>query len=190
MHRASTPEGFTLIELMVSLLVLVILAAVATPSFADLFDRKRVLGAADAVVGLIGNARVEAVKNDLDVNVAMTGAGTAWCVGGNAATAPSGGQPAGAAVACDCTDTAACLVSGQRLVVASGDYQDVSVGTALGAAMVFDSTLGALTPLGTRSLVLTSPSGRYDVAVLVSAQGLARLCTPPGKPTMSDIPSC
>lgn len=190
MRHASTPRGFTLVELMVSLAVLAILTALATPSFADFFERYRVRGAADSVVSLIASARAEAVKNDLDVNVAMAGSGAAWCLGGNAAAAPAGGQPAGTAVACDCNNAGACLVGGHRLAIEPGAHPDVTVSTALGAAMVFDGTLGALTPLGARSMVLTSPSGKYDLAVQVSALGQARLCTPAGKPVMSGIPSC
>lgn len=187
--HASPRRGFTLIELMVSLLVLAILATVATPSFMDFFERNRVRGAADAVASLVAGARAEAVRSDVDVIVSMTGSGTTWCLGGNAAAAPTGGQPAGAAVACDCTEATACLAGGQRLVVASTDYRDVSVRTAP-AAMVFDGMLGALTPLGTRSVVLGSPRGKYDVAVQVGALGQTRLCTPAGRPTMSGIAPC
>lgn len=190
MRIASAARGFTLIELMVALLVLVILTGLATPSFVDYFERNRVRGAADAVVSLIADARAEAVKTDLDVSVAMAGTGTAWCLGGNAATAPSGGQPAGAATACDCHDTAACLVGGRRLAIEPGAWPDVSASTALASALVFDGTLGALTPLGNDALVLTSPNGKYDVAVRISALGQARLCTPPGRPTMPDLPPC
>lgn len=186
----TTARGFTLVELMVSLLVLTLLTALATPSFVDFFERNRVRGAADAVVSLVNNARAEAVKNDLDVNIAMTGSGTAWCLGGNAAAAPSEGQPAAAALACDCNDANACQVGGRRLAIEPGAYPDVSVSTTLARALVFDSTLGALTPLGTASLVLTSPHGKYDLSVQVGALGQARLCTPPGKPTMSGIAPC
>ena len=189
-RRAFPRRGFTLVELMVSLAVLALLTALATPSFADFFERSRVRAAGDDIVSLVGNARAEAVKNDLDVSIAMRGAGTSWCLGANAAAATSGGAPAGAAPACDCTDPGACQVGGQRLVVASGDYGDVSVRTALASDLFFDSTLGALAPLGTGVLTLTSPSGKYDVSVQVGALGQARLCTPPGRPTMSEMPSC
>jgi prepilin-type N-terminal cleavage/methylation domain-containing protein len=190
MRVPAVPQGFTLVELMVSLLVLTLLTALATPSFVDFFERNRVRGAAEAVASLINNARAEAVKNDLDVNVAMTGTGSAWCLGGNAAAAASGGAPAGSANACDCTDSAACLVGGQRMAIERGAYPDVTASTPLASPMLFDSTLGALTPLGTQSLVLTSPHGKYDVAVRVSALGQARLCTPLGRPMMSDLPTC
>lgn len=190
MRFATTARGFTLVELMVSLAVMALLTALATPSFVDFFERNRVRGAADAVASLINQARAEAVKNDLDVNIAMTGSGTAWCLGGNAAAPPSEGQPAADALACDCTDAGACLVGGRRLAIDPGAYPDVRVSVALAPALVFDGTLGALSPLGTQSLVLTSPQGRYDVAVQVGALGQARLCTPAGRPTMSGIRSC
>jgi len=190
MRHPRGQRGFTLVELMISLLVLAILAALATPSFTDFFERNRVRGAADEVVSLISNARAESVKNDLDVSIAMRGSGTAWCLGANAAAAAVGGAPAGPASPCDCTDASACQVGGQRLVVASGDYRDVSVRTALASDLFFDSTLGALAPLGTGVLTLTSPHGKYDVSVQVGALGQARLCTPPDKPAMSEMPSC
>lgn len=181
--------GFTLIELMVTLAVMAILLVAGVPSFVDFFDKNRVRGAADGVISLISNARAEAVKNDLDVSIAMTGSGTAWCVGANSATPPSGGNPAGPASACDCTDTAQCLVAGQRSVVETGAYPDVRIG-ALPAALTFDSNLGAITPLGSRSVTLTSPRGRYDLAVEVNALGQARLCVPSGKPMIAGIASC
>src|SRR5688500_8881228 len=97
-------SGVTLVELMVSLAVLGIVATVGAASFVDFRDRNRVRGAADSVVSLVSNARAEAVKNHLDVSIAMAGSGTAWCIGGNAAPPPSGGLPSGAADPCDCID--------------------------------------------------------------------------------------
>jgi type IV fimbrial biogenesis protein FimT len=181
--------GFTLIELMVTLGVMAILLVAGVPSFVDFFDKNRVRGAADGVISLISNARAEAVKNDLDVNIAMTGSGAAWCIGANAATPPSGGNAAGAASPCDCTDANQCRVAGQRSVVETGAYPDVRVG-ALPAALTFDSNLGAITPLGTRNVTFTSPRGRYDLAVEVNALGQARLCVPAGKPVIAGVSSC
>ena len=182
-------RGVTLVELMVGLTVLGVLALVALPNFSDFFERNRVRGAAAEVVALIDNARAEAVKNDLDVNIALSGSDAAWCIGANAATPPSGGVEAGAPAACDCTDTAQCLVSGGRLAVEVGQFEDVRVG-ALPAAMVFDSTLGTIVPLGTRAVTLTSPKGKYDLQVQINGLGQARMCTPTGKPTMSGIAPC
>lgn len=181
--------GFTLVELMVTLAVMSVLLVAAAPSFVDFFDKNRVRGAADGMITLLSNARAEAVKTDLDVNVAFSGSGTAWCAGANAASAPTGGQPAGAAAACDCTNTAVCLLSGQRSAIDVGAYPDVAIGT-LPAALTFDSKLGTITPLGARQVTLTSPTGKYDLTVEVNALGQARLCVPTGKPAIAGVAAC
>jgi len=181
--------GVTLIELMVTIGVLAILAVAGIPSFLDYFDRSAVRGAADGVISLISDARAEAVKNDLDVNIAMTGSGNAWCVGANAASAPSGGFPAQGATACDCSDSSQCFVSGQHLVFAATDFPGVQAGSSM-TAMTFDSRLGIVSPLASRSLTLTSPRGKYDLAVQVNPLGQARLCVPASKPSIAGVPSC
>ena len=174
---------------MVVLAVMAILATVAAPSFVDFFERNRVRGAADGIISVVSDARAEAVKNALDVNISMAGSGTAWCIGGNAADPPSGGHRAGVAAACDCTDSDACLVAGQRLAVDVGQFPGIAVG-ALPAALTFDHTLGLVSPMDSRSVVLTSPRGKYDIEVQVNPLGQARMCTPAGSPTMSGVAPC
>ena len=181
--------GVTLVEMMVTIGVLAILLALAVPSFLDYFDRSAVRGAADGVISLISDARAEAVKNDLDVNVAMAGSGGAWCMGANAAIAPSGGNPAAGATTCDCSDAGQCFVSGQRLVLAAADYPGVQVGSLL-TAMTFDRRLGVVSPLASRNLTLTSPRGKDALAVQVNPLGQARLCVPASKPSIAGVPSC
>ena len=187
--RARCSRGFTLMELMITVAVLAVLAALAAPSLSDFFDRNRVRAAADDVVSLISNARAEAVRNDLDVNIAMRGSGTAWCVGANAAVPPTGGAPAAGATECNCAVAGVCLVSGGRQVVESTDFTGVSIG-ALPASFDFNSTLGAIVPLGDRTVTLTSPTGKYDVAIQVNALGQAFACTPAAKPVLSGMPVC
>lgn len=189
LSHAKWEVGFTLIELMVTLAVLAVVLVAAAPSFADFIDKTRVRGAADSVVSLISNARAEAVKTDLDVSIKFTGSGTSWCLGANSASLPTGGNPAGAATACDCTDTSKCLVSGARLAFDVGSYPDVAIG-ALPATMVFDSKLGVVTPLATNSVTLTSPRGKYDIRVEVNALGQARLCVPSTKPAIAGVAAC
>ena len=184
--------GFTLVELMVTLSVLAIVLVASVPSFIDFFDKSRVRGAADGVISLISNARAEAVKTGLDVNIAMTGSGTSWCLGANGAVPPSGGNPAVTAAPCDCTnpaDVSQCLVGGQRSAVERGAYPDVRIG-ALPADITFDSKLGTIVPLGTRALTLTSPREKYDLAIEVNPLGQARLCVPPGSLSMAGVVAC
>lgn len=181
--------GFTLVELMVTIAVMVVLMAAAAPSFADFFDRNRLRGAADGVVSLISNARAEGVKNDLDVSIALAGSGVSWCLGGHAAAPPSGGGPAGLANPCDCTVGAECRISGQRVAIEVGAYPDIRV-SAAPFTFTFDSTLGAIRPLGSHQVTLTSPTGKYDLAAEVNSLGQASICVPAGKPMISGIASC
>lgn len=187
--KAVIGRGFTLVECMVTLAVLVVLVTVAMPSFVDFFDRHAVRGAADHVVSLISDARAEAVKSDLDVSVAMAGSGTAWCIGANSAAAPSNGDPAATAGACDCTNGAECLVSGQHYALDASDYPGVQLASTM-ATLTFDRQMGVVAPLGAHNLTLTSPRGKYDVAVEVNALGQARVCVPTSKPSMTGVPSC
>lgn len=192
LSHAKWELGFTLIELMVTLTVMAIVLVAAAPSFADFFDKNRVRGAADGVISLIGNARAEAVKTDLDVNVAFTGSGTSWCLGAHSASPPTGGAPAVDATPCDCTDPTAtdeCRVGGQRSAIEVGAYPDVAIG-ALPSAFAFDSKLGVVTPLSTNSVTLTSPRGKYDIKVEVNALGQARLCVPSTKPVIAGVAAC
>jgi hypothetical protein len=56
--------------------------------------------------------------------------------------------------------------------------------------MIFDSKLGTIAPLGNRTVTLTSPKGKYDIAVQVNALGQARSCVPATKPVIAGIPAC
>ena len=192
MRRTAEPSpGFTLIELVVTVLVLLILAAIAVPSFRDFFDRAKVRGAADDLVSTISEARAEAVKRDLDVSIAFAGSGENWCAGGMSPDAPVDGNPADPAQACNCDDDTpvACTIGGETYKVLSSAHPDIAIG-ALPASMIFDSNMGVLVPLGSRQVTLTSPTGKYDVRVQINALGQAHACTPTGKPTMSSLPPC
>ncbi|MGF2076066.1 pilus assembly FimT family protein, partial [Enterococcus casseliflavus] len=61
--------GFTLVELMVTLGVVAVLIAVASPSFADYFERYRLRSAVDDTLSVFGQARQGAVEADRNVQV-------------------------------------------------------------------------------------------------------------------------
>lgn len=69
MHRkqgliAARNSGFTLLELMVTLLVLAILLMVAIPSFQDIFKRNAIAGQNNEMIALIHLARNEAIRRN------------------------------------------------------------------------------------------------------------------------------
>jgi type IV fimbrial biogenesis protein FimT len=184
--------GFTLIELMVALAVLLILTVLAVPSFTTYLDKARVRGAADDVVSTLAQARQAAVKFDRGVRVATVGSGAAWCLGANQATTPAAGSPLQAPAACDCTVGGACIVDGQRLVVAAADHAGVTMTSPLGV-LDFDGRLGIRTDSNVgnadaSSFDLTSPKGRFVLTVNVSPLGQATVCSKQGN--IMGYPAC
>ncbi len=69
-------RGFTLLELMVTLLVSSILLAIAVPAFRSVVQQNRLAAAVNSLVGAFAIARSEAVKRGVNVTVCPSGGGT------------------------------------------------------------------------------------------------------------------
>lgn len=65
----SGQRGFTLIELMITLVVLAIFLSIAAPSFTRLMERSRVTSETNNFIGLFQIARAEAVRHNRQVGV-------------------------------------------------------------------------------------------------------------------------
>jgi len=76
-------RGFTLIELMITLVIGVILLAVGIPSFKSIIDSTRLTTSANSLVMAMVLARSEAVKTGRDVTISATEGGEedAWIEG-------------------------------------------------------------------------------------------------------------
>lgn len=73
-------RGFTLIEMMVTVVLLAVLIALVTPSFRDLLRDNRAATQANALVGSLMLARSEAIKRNARVVVCRSDTGTS-CAG-------------------------------------------------------------------------------------------------------------
>ncbi|WP_330890516.1 prepilin-type N-terminal cleavage/methylation domain-containing protein [Rudaea sp.] len=201
-------SGFTLVELMVTLAVLVILAMLAVPSFNDLIEKSRLRGATDDIVNLLNQSRVNAVKLQRDVNVSVS-SGTTWCAGAISAATPTAGVQVAGVSDCDCSKKTpvVCLVGDdnngyQNALVSSGDYSGVilqlpsnsTIKYVLGTGGVtFNSKLGTLdiTNLPTNPLMtLNSKSGKYSTHINLSALGQTLVCVPSSSPFVAGYPTC
>jgi type IV fimbrial biogenesis protein FimT len=73
--------GFTIIELMTTVVILAILVAIAVPSFNDLILSTRIKGAASDIYGALALARSEAIKRNGNVTIGPLTVGGQWADG-------------------------------------------------------------------------------------------------------------
>jgi len=171
-------RGFSLIELLVTLMVLAALVSLAMPILGQL-EKRRLIGAAEAVYSEFQFAKSEAIKQSRNMHVDVR-EGTSWCVGVS--------DEAG----CDCTITDpdnanACTVSVYDVTndqdedvlrtIRGEEFGDVTMLAGTTFTEEFDSLRGTLTDAAGNTVELQSADGlRLDV--VISRMGRIRLCGP------------
>ncbi len=70
-------KGFTLVELMITLIVFVVLAAMAYPSFTGMIRSNRISAGNNEMIGLLSLARSEGIRNNSGGGVCGSSDGTA-----------------------------------------------------------------------------------------------------------------
>jgi type IV fimbrial biogenesis protein FimT len=138
-------KGFTLIELMITLTVLGIIAAIALPNFKSILDGRKLVGAADNLYAALQYARSESIKQNTDVQFQVNVG--AWCYGID----DDGAN-------CDCTNPATCTVDGVTKVYDDADYGDVQMSNASVNTILFDARNGE--PDNAGSFTFRLPDGR------------------------------
>ena len=75
--RPGRVQGVSLLEVLVTLVIIGILALIAVPSYNEMIEGQRLRGAAEALASDLRWARSEAIKRSVPVRVAFT-TGSAW----------------------------------------------------------------------------------------------------------------
>ena len=177
--RSSQADGFTLIELMVTIAIAAILLMVAAPSFVTMQRNSELTAAANALVAGINAARGEAMKRGLNAVVVPTDAASwrnGWTVFVDTGTARNG--------TLDASDIVV-----QRQPALAGYFAVSASGTAAEAVpyMMFDASgysktkaggFGPLTLSIARNDLSGASVGEETRRVIVARTGRARVCKP------------
>lgn len=158
-------QGFTIVELMITLVILAILVTLAAPSFSDYIANQRVKTDAQALFASLLYARSEAVKRNSNVYIVSN----------------SGTWHDGWAVTTDATTTYADCAGGDSTCVQVQDALDGTVITFASASITFNRTGRAST---SASISLCDSEGRSTVTKRIISLDLT------GRPNISTSGNC
>lgn len=153
-------QGLTLVELLVAIAVLGVLASIAVPSFIDISERRRVVGAGDNLFANMRFAQSEALKRSTRVHLVFQ-AGNSWSYS-----------------ICLTTD---CSGAGDPLRAVSGaDYRGTSLAVNT-SPLSFDPKRGTLVqaPAATTAM-LSLTLNTKNVGVQVDPNSQFQLCSTAG----------
>jgi type IV fimbrial biogenesis protein FimT len=187
-------QGFSLIELMVTVAIASVLLAVAAPSFSIWLQNTRIRNTAQDIFAGVERAKAEAVKrntqvrfqltNNLSATCALSTTGTAWAINQVANGSPSQDASGACNVAIDSAATTPRLLATRPPEAANSKVQVL----ASASSVVFTS-LGKLpspVPAADMTIDVTATSGTClaqngtltCLRIVVSPAGQARMCNP------------
>lgn len=161
-------QGFSLIELMITLVILSVTILLAMPSFSAWMQNTRIRNTAEAILNGLQTARNEAVRRNSSVQFVL-GAGSAWTV--NCVVTTPG---------CPDLDPIQSRSSGE------GSGSSILVAPSHGNTLVFNSfgamtspapDVGVVVQFDIDSTVLAASASR-ELRITVDAGGIVRMCDP------------
>ena len=171
----SSCQGFTLVELMMTIVLLGVGVSLALPSFRDMVEKRQVTNGAEQLASFINTAQGVSMRNNEVVTVSWSYSdGDTWCVGAVAGE-----------TACDCneTDTAAsdyCQIASQPFILNNGHTGDLDLMHNMNGdgAYAFDPIRGLLIDLDDSfEAEIRSPSDEFRLNLLVNGSGRVIVCS-------------
>lgn len=184
----SPQSGFSIIELMMSLVLLAVAMAMAIPSYREMVEKRQLTNGAEQLMAFVNAAQSESIKQNriLTVSYERT-AGDDWCAGAVVGT-----------VACDCGETnpAAsdyCSINSMPWLIDNthvGNRELVASMSGDGAYS-FDPVRGLMTDMNDALVVeLRSVGEAYRLQLMVSNAGQVMLCSTDSSHEVPGYPAC
>lgn len=161
--------GLTLPEILVVMVMLVMLAAVLTPTMITYFHQANIKGAAEALYNDVNLARTTATKSTDTVTITFT-TGASWCYGLSSAT-----------TACTCSASASSTNCNLGITTSSG-FKDTSLAVAA-TTMTFSIARGT-----TSSNAATFSADTQSATVNINTLGTSSICST--NVTVGGYPAC
>jgi type IV fimbrial biogenesis protein FimT len=175
LSTALCTRGFSLVELLMSVLLVALGAAVALPSYRDMVEKRQVTNAAEQVASFINSAQGVAMKTNRVVTVSYARTGDDdWCVG-----AISG------ETACDCSqadpeEADYCQIGSQPFTIGANHTGGLELLHNIDGdgAYAFDPIRGLFRNLDDAlTMEMRSESGEFRLNVQVNNTGRVIICS-------------
>jgi len=141
-------RGFTLVELMITLVIVAIGLSLALPTWTTFVEKRRITAAAEEIVSMMSYVQSEAIKRNEITTLSWNSTGghsKNWCIGATLGT-----------TACDCTETDTtasdyCAIDGTSYRLVQGNFTDINDeflhtnGNLKSDSLSFDPIRGILT---------------------------------------------
>lgn len=168
-------RGFTLVESMMSVVLLGILAVFALPSFNEMAEKRYLTNTAEQLAAFLNSVQVESVHRNQIVTISYARTNNAtWCVGAVLGE-----------TACDCAQTTPteldfCTIESAPMVLDEGDVGDRDLVKSMtgDGSYAFDPVRGLFVDSSDLLLLeLESEGGAYKLDLTVNNNGHITLCS-------------
>lgn len=158
--------GVTFLELLVTIAIIGILAAIAVPYYGDYIQRQRLIGATEAIYGTAQEAKRLSISNNRQVNLVVQSTGAEdWCATYSENVA---------SVAADCSGGWVTSAANLSLAVNSDNYPTIAL-TPANTSTDVGFVMPGLSISAPVSIALASPNG-WQMEVSISGPATIGIC--------------
>jgi type IV fimbrial biogenesis protein FimT len=176
--------GLAILEMIITLCIVGIVIAVATPTLARLLEGYRLKAATELLYSNLQLAKTEAIKRNKRVRLSFqtSDAGATWCYGIKEQST------------CNCnvdSGTSACHLDDVPKVVRSTEFPNIHLATAISSGsnhFTFEGTRSTTASTFGRA-TLTSIAEGLETRVIVSRLARVRFCSPTGNANLNGYPT-